>query len=772
MISLFLGTGGVARPPGVGYAPPTAAGNLADLTLPLNSGVHTVNASSDFTGEGLTFRVAGEGVGIDPATGTLTITTDQLRDGIEIAVTATNSGGAATSRFRLTVAALPLDAAPVLIAAPALVGTGAIGSPVTLEPGSWGGVPAPALAFQWRRDGADIAGATDAEYVPGPAEDGRILTCRVTATNSSGSLAAETPALAVVWPTPVVTGVLADVAYALGSGPQTIEAAAAFAGDALVYAVSGAGASIAPDTGRVTLSTDALRAGETVSVTASNSGGSATVAFRVTVQSTDAAPAVLTLPSLAGSGRIGDPVTLDPGAWSGMPAPALAFQWRRDGADIAGATGPVYTPVAADDLADLTCRVAASNAAGAAEAETPALAVVWPAPVATGALPDLELVQGSGPQTIPAGAAFTGASLTFAVTGGGATVAPATGVLTLPTDTLRAGETVTVTATNSGGAASAGFRLDVVAAVLPPEAVGTLPGVAYLQGTGVQTVSAQAGFAGAELAYALDTAPAGVTIDAASGLVSIATDAALAATTVTVRAHNAAGSALQSFGLEVRAAPASVFDRAAALGDLGFVTGFEPKSWDFMPGGFAQFAGRNAYRVHGAWALAAGDGLYRCLARWNAPDQSVNSPFLFGARIRAEGSNTVGFFFQAFQTTSNRQLRLRQYTGTGSTHTLSETVSPGWEWNSWYWLDLEIDGASVKARLYPEAAASPGWQLASTVTVTGSGAVGPGTLPNGGIGATVDIRRLEYLPLPGQGPVLPPAPADTDWTLSQIAEGA
>ena len=68
-------------------------------------------------------------------------------------------------------------------------------------------------------------------------------------------------------------------------------------------------------------------------------------------------------------------MSVDAGRWSGQPAPATSLQWRRDGADIAGATGASYVPVAADDRTQLTCRVTASNVAGSAGATTAALPV-------------------------------------------------------------------------------------------------------------------------------------------------------------------------------------------------------------------------------------------------------------------------------------------------------------------------------------------------------------------------------------------------------------
>ena len=93
-------------------------------------------------------------------------------------------------------------------------------------------------------------------------------------------------------------------------------------------------------------------------------------------------------------------------------------------------------------------------------------------------------------------------------------------------------------------------------------------------------------------------------------------------------------------------------------------------------------------------------------------------------------------------------------------------VRPNWVWNTWYWVELELAGAAVKARIYAEADAAPAWQLVATTTVTGSGAFGPGSLPLNGRSPTVDIRRLEYAPLAA---VAPAAAADASWSLGQTA---
>ncbi|MGI9354664.1 MAG: hypothetical protein ACR2PF_05840, partial [Rhizobiaceae bacterium] len=88
-------------------------------------------------------------------------------------------------------------------------------------------------------------------------------------------------------------------------------------------------------------------------------------------------------------------------------------------------------------------------------------------------LPDRDYVMDSGAKTIDAAADFTVAGdpaldgVVWNVTGAGASISPA-GIVTLPTNTPRNAATVTVTATNSGGATSSAFSVTIAAATAPP----------------------------------------------------------------------------------------------------------------------------------------------------------------------------------------------------------------------------------------------------------------------------------------------------------------
>lgn len=190
------------------------------------------------------------------------------------------------------------------------------------------------------------------------------------------------------------------------------------------------------------------------------------------------APANTGAPVITGTARVGQILTASNGTWSGVPA-GYSYQWQRsaDGATgwaaISGATAQTCTLVAADDLQYLRCAVTASNVEGAgAPAYSAATAQVrYAAPTAAGGLSDRSYVQGSGNQTVNAAPDFTNAvGGTWSVAGGGASISGA-GVVTIPTTTLQAGTVVTVTYTNSGGAASSAFQLTVTSAPTAPSAM-------------------------------------------------------------------------------------------------------------------------------------------------------------------------------------------------------------------------------------------------------------------------------------------------------------
>lgn len=77
------------------------------------------------------------------------------------------------------------------------------------------------------------------------------------------------------------------------------------------------------------------------------------------------------VPQISGTGNMGSALTALVGSWGPAPV-SLAYQWFRDGAPIAGATGKTYSPVAADAGKNITVRVTGSKSGYTSVARTSA----------------------------------------------------------------------------------------------------------------------------------------------------------------------------------------------------------------------------------------------------------------------------------------------------------------------------------------------------------------------------------------------------------------
>ena len=104
-----------------------------------------------------------------------------------------NSGKAGnltnTQMSNAITAGLANEIPPVNTSAPAVTGTGTVGNTLSCTQGNWTYVPT-AYAYQWRRNGVNIGGATAATYLLQAADSGTNITCSVTATNAAGSTVA------------------------------------------------------------------------------------------------------------------------------------------------------------------------------------------------------------------------------------------------------------------------------------------------------------------------------------------------------------------------------------------------------------------------------------------------------------------------------------------------------------------------------------------------------------------------------------------------------
>ena len=186
------------------------------------------------------------------------------------------------------------------------------------------------------------------------------------------------------------------------------------------------------------------------------------------------APVVAVPPSTAGSGKIGSPFALGYGTWIG--AASMSQQWLRNGANIPGATGMSYTPVAEDDLAQIACRVRGTATGGAYTSYvTNQKQVTYPAPTIGTPLGPQSFEQESGAyRSVDISAVFAGAGYTVTVEGPSVSGVPVcsvnqdAGTLGISVSSALADATVKLKASNSGGTVETSFSLVITAAAVVP----------------------------------------------------------------------------------------------------------------------------------------------------------------------------------------------------------------------------------------------------------------------------------------------------------------
>ena len=433
----------------------TVAASVAPaFTLQPTSQAVTVGAAVTFTAlaSGVpapTYQWRKNGANIAGATSaSYTIASAATTDAGTYTVVAANSAGSATSNgASLTVGAA--TSAPVFTTQP-VSQTVTVGSVVTFAAAASG---SPTPTYQWRKNGANISGATSSSYTIASVATTDAGTYTVVATNSAGSATSSGATLTVnpAASAPIFTTQPASQTATVGSSVTFTAAASGSPTPTYRWRKNGVNISGATSSSyriaRVTTSS----AG-TYTVVATNSAGSATSNGAVlTVTSAGTAPS-FTVQPMSQTASIGASVTFTVAA-SGSPAPT--YQWRKNGVNIGGATNASYTisSVAAGDAGTYT--VVASNSVGTATSSGAVLTVT------AGATPPTFLNQLAS-QTVPAGG-----SVTFSITvggfpapslqwqKGGANIAGATGsTYTIANAAAGDGGTYHVVATNSAGSAT------------------------------------------------------------------------------------------------------------------------------------------------------------------------------------------------------------------------------------------------------------------------------------------------------------------------------
>ena len=432
--------------------PPAAVGSLADVTLTVGD-TREVDFADAFSGTNLVFTVTSSDPDAATATvsGTSTVLSAVAPGRTVVAVSAANTEGRVRQVFAVTVQDEP----------PAAVG---MLDDVTLTVGDTRDVDfadafsGTNLVFSVASSAPEMAPATlsgttvtVAGVVAGEA------TVTVTAENSEGS-AVQTLAVTVKDQPPVAVGMLDDVTLkvddVLGVG-----IAEAFGGSALVYSVTSSAPEVATATiSDATVNLTALAAGETmVTVTAKNTEGSAMQTFAVVVE--DVHPA--TVGTLADA-TLTVPDTMDVEIAAAFSGSALVFSASSSAESLATATLTGTTVVVSAVAAgQVTVTVTAENTAGSAM-QTFMVTVEDQLPTTTGSLPNVALTTGGESANVDAAGSFDGSALVYTVAvSGDAVSASATGALVTVAPLVEGQATVTVTASNTAGAASLSFRATV-----------------------------------------------------------------------------------------------------------------------------------------------------------------------------------------------------------------------------------------------------------------------------------------------------------------------
>ena len=292
------------------------------------------------------------------------VTTADVSKAITVTVTGNKEGydpKSATSAAKTI--GKTITTAPV----PTLSGTPTVGQTLTAKPGTW--KPAPVtLKYQWLRDGSPITGATKATYKLAAADADAEVSVQVTGSKAGyTSVVKESADVTIgrsftLTPAPYLSGYVAVGSSVTAEVPVwSPEASFSYVWklNGVVLPVTESEISVLPAYDGKSL---------TVTVTGSAEG-------YTPVSKTSAAYLVgkaLTFtaaPVISGTPTVGQTLTAATEAWA--PAPVkLSYQWKRNGASIAGATKASYKLTAADDGKSIFVTVTGSKTGYRAVTET------------------------------------------------------------------------------------------------------------------------------------------------------------------------------------------------------------------------------------------------------------------------------------------------------------------------------------------------------------------------------------------------------------------
>ena len=316
---------------------------------------------------------------ISGATGsTYTLGHSDVGTTLRVTVTATNSAGSvqATSNASAVVAAL----APSNTKPPSISGEAREGQTLSATTGEWTGTPLLTYRYQWQdcdslgESCLNITGATGSTYTLHASDVGLTVRVVVTAENTAGSAQNASAATTVAEGAPVNV-VLPEISGEDEEGLTLSASPGGWTGyptSTYTYQWQDCQASelecidIAGATGSTYIVQRAV-VGTTprVVVTATNSAGSSSAVSVAAEVAKSVPPESVTPPTISGTAREGQILTVHPGEWAGGGEGVLTYQWEScdsfgEGCiAIAGATGSTYLLKPSD--VDSTLRVVVTD---------------------------------------------------------------------------------------------------------------------------------------------------------------------------------------------------------------------------------------------------------------------------------------------------------------------------------------------------------------------------------------------------------------------------
>ena len=549
-------------PSGVTYTPSTLSltkdSAMTTVTPTSSGGTVTSWSISDTLPAGLSFSTS---------TGAISGTPTAITSATTYTVTASNTGGSATT----TVTILVNDAAPVIAYSPSSLTLTKGSAMTTLTPSSSGGT-----VTSWSISPSLPAGLsfnTSTGAINGtPTAVSSSTNYTITATNLGGSgTATVTIQVNDVSPYAIV---YSGTPFTLEKGTAMTTATPSVLGGAVTsWSISPslpAGLLFSSSTGAISGTPTAVSSTTQYTVTASNTGGSSTATVTITVN--DVGPSNIVYS--------GNPFTLTKDSAMTTATPSVSggtvTSWSISpslpaGLSFSTSTGAISgTPTAI--TSSTTYTVTATNTGGSA---TATISIV------VNDAPPSGVAYTGSPFTLTKGTTMT--SVTPSVGGGtvvswsispslptGLTFDTSTGTISGTPTAVSAAANYTVTASNAGGSNSTVVSLAVND--IAPSTITYTPNSFTLAKDSTMTAATPTSSGGAVVAWSISPSlPAGLSLDASTGAISGTPTATSASTTYTITATNTGGSATATVTILITdAAPSAIT--------------YSPSSWTLSKG--------------------------------------------------------------------------------------------------------------------------------------------------------------------------------------------